>query len=228
MGSDAKRSRYGKRSQISTHAPRVGSDHPLRCTVSWPHYFNSRSPCGERRKGRSPPRRSGDFNSRSPCGERLPHSVASPLILEFQLTLPVWGATGVYTDGHIQLGISTHAPRVGSDLRRLGPGLRHRAFQLTLPVWGATVLQREVGSYGSDFNSRSPCGERLLTATLMNTLFKFQLTLPVWGATLAQPQDSEYSLYFNSRSPCGERPPLARWCTYMIDFNSRSPCGERL
>ena len=82
--------------RISIHAPRVGSDPRLR---GWPRvslYFNPRSPCGERRGScaRWSPSR-GYFNPRSPCGERL----------------------GELVGGAAVLGISIHAPRVGSDLQ---------------------------------------------------------------------------------------------------------------
>ena len=89
------------RVEISTHAPRTGSD-----TLSaglWRRVinFNPRSPHGERQ----PPaatsrRRDGDFNPRSPHGERRHQQP------------PAAGAAG----------ISTHAPRTGSDcsaIRRL-------------------------------------------------------------------------------------------------------------
>ena len=124
---------------ISTHAPRVGSDHVLRdWRLTWLN-FNSRSPCGERpavfRSGRHrqristhAPRVGSDlflsssldiivnFNSRSPCGER-PISVADLILARlFQLTLPVWGATFVVIPFPLAGRISTHAPRVGSDL----------------------------------------------------------------------------------------------------------------
>ena len=60
---------------ISIHAPRVGSDLPLPCP--W----------------RSPPH----FNPRSPCGERRPICAGSTSATRFQSTLPVWGATAIYS-----------------------------------------------------------------------------------------------------------------------------------
>ena len=57
-------------------------------------HFNPRSPCGER------PFHAGGagqqvvhFNPRSPCGERLAQRDERIAKLEFQSTLPVWGAT---------------------------------------------------------------------------------------------------------------------------------------
>ena len=83
--------------------------------------------------------------------------------LEFQSTLPAWGATRLWLWGMHNANISIHAPSMGSDgnsgnLRRQvsnfnprsphGERLRHaereshrlRKFQSTLPAWGATDL----------------------------------------------------------------------------------------
>ena len=91
--------------------------------------------------------------------------------------------------------ISTHAP-----LRRAMPGLppcfTRRKFQLALPLRGATqVYGRHFGVYrisiraplvllpGSDFNPRSPCGERQPPPMQAFTSCLFQLALPLRGAT---------------------------------------------
>ena len=145
----------------------------------------------------------------------------------FQLTLPVWGATAdVLLEIH-SLGISTHAPRVGSD--RLCPADTGRG--------GISTHAPRVGS-----DTRNGCPTKTLT--------KFQLTLPVWGATrgrrgvLCRRSISTHAprvgsdlrrwrnhgrqpLDFNSRSPCGERPPSRPHGSCPRHFNSRSPCGER-
>ena len=78
---------------ISIHAPRVGSDRWRPVWTPWRAYFNPRSPCGER-----------------PIDQFF---AASGLI--FQSTLPVWGATDSSRRTHTTIGISIHAPRVGSD-----------------------------------------------------------------------------------------------------------------
>ena len=100
------------------------------------------------------------FNPRSPCGERQGGDNRAELDRLFQSTLPVWGATveggTVYGDGE---------------------------FQSTLPVWGATGSPGDSTNPGTDFNPRSPCGER------------HERGKPVVSA------DEN----FNPRSPCGER-----------------------
>ena len=81
-------------SNISIHAPRVGSDSPPEISEKVRFYFNPRSPCGER-------------------------LAVTPILqsrLRFQSTLPVWGATAPMLLLLITQKISIHAPRVGSDL----------------------------------------------------------------------------------------------------------------
>ena len=80
--------------RISTHAPRVGSDR-----LALAHFVDSHN-----------------FNSRSPCGERQEEMERLMADAEFQLTLPVWGATSTRRSHHPGPTISTHAPRVGSDV----------------------------------------------------------------------------------------------------------------
>ena len=101
-----------------------------------------------------------DFNPRSPCGERLLIQYVVRVIVLFQSTLPVWGATIVGYQNLDELKISIHAPRVGSDRM---DGSSHSSM--------------------SYFNPRSPCGERLQYLADSGLGSIFQSTLPVWGAT---------------------------------------------
>ena len=55
---------------ISTHAPRTGSDSPVRSRIQAHRHFNPRSPHGERRKLPRNPPMPLNFNPRSPHGER--------------------------------------------------------------------------------------------------------------------------------------------------------------
>ena len=148
---------------ISIHAPRVGSDRAcLRgCGVCLD--FNPRSPCGERlipvtTMSAARPY----FNPRSPCGERrLLLLLALHLTTTFQSTLPVWGATGNEV-GHAVTGhISIHAPRVGSD-----------------------YLSQGGRQFYTNFNPRSPCGERLQTAMEKMMGQKISIHAPRVGSDL--------------------------------------------
>ena len=102
----------------------------------------------------------------------------------FQSTLPVWGATIVVVRCYVVTCISIHAPRVGSDpMYRRCPSQDSRRFQSTLPVWGATRSSTAAVPSASDFNPRSPCGERHVMPYYPEERAVFQSTLPVWGAT---------------------------------------------
>ena len=149
--------------------------------------------------------RPSDFNPRSPCGERQFLIGNFFVKFGFQSTLPLRGATGtVYQHGKL-LFISIHAPLAGSD---------------QTVAWSR---QRP-----SDFNPRSPCGERQFLIGNFFVKFGFQSTLPLRGATAlftvrgcgarlisihaplagsdsTVPAFSDSSGYFNPRSPCGER-----------------------
>ena len=148
------------RKTISIHAPRVGSDRVMGGFVD----------------------DKIDFNPRSPCGERLSPCINCAKVIVFQSTLPVWGATAFDHSRFAATAISIHAPRVGSDPMR-SPHFSHPClfqstlpvwgatnedvvfvhkfvFQSTLPVWGATSFSDPTCIWGSDFNPRSPCGER--------------------------------------------------------------------
>ena len=124
-------------------------------------HFNPRSPCGERHFRRIEDDREKQFQSTLPVwgATELP-AVTFYEQQKFQSTLPVWGATRPPPRSGQPLQISIHAPRVGSD-----------------------VLWFFAASINFYFNPRSPCGERLGTAFVQQSLCRD----------------------FNPRSPCGER-----------------------
>ena len=145
------------------------------------------------------------FNPRSPHGERRQRFFRTPQRLEFQPTLPARGATDFRRDLWGNQQISTHAPRTGSDFQSLGlitiaynfnprsphgerryregiaPGMW--VFQPTLPARGATLKRFQIKP-----------GSR-----------QFQPTLPARGATSAASTSPSACIDFNPRSPHGER-----------------------
>ena len=134
-------------------------------------------------------------------------SAGTPINLAslFQSTLPLRGATEAQKEFTRVVEISIHAPLAGSDVAR---GIH------------------EVDS--SDFNPRSPCGERLGVVGVFSSLSIFQSTLPLRGAT-------PVFLFTASITMISIHAPLAGsdgfLCTKtcpICDFNPRSPCGERL
>ena len=146
------------------------------------------------------------FNPRSPHGERHDFADVKCLKSRFQSTLPARGATGLISPVQIFLMISIHAPRTGSDF-----------------------FCCAAGSVISNFNPRSPHGERLIATGLYKNGWKiFQSTLPARGATRPKCAASASTEYFNPRSPHGERHRENKYHSILPDFNPRSPHGERL
>ena len=214
---------------ISIHAPRVGSDstgpchsvHSSAFQSTLPVWgatlimafasvtvgnFNPRSPCGERHRQCVLQRgKKRHFNPRSPCGERLSDPMASSVVKPFQSTLPVWGATRARDYNIKRAEISIHAPRVGSDSEG-SPQASHSRISIHAPRVGSdlsTVMYRYLRV--SNFNPRSPCGERRVDGHGPGAGKRFQSTLPVWGATGTRLYLSAGRTDFNPRSPCGER-----------------------
>ena len=125
---------------ISTHAPRAGSDITTTSQSCLKTSFQPTLPV------------------RGATGSDAGPSTASD---SFQPTLPVRGATAHVVVDHVDVVISTHAPRAGSD-----------------NMFG------DAADGGQDFNPRSPCGERRVPERRMTEFALFQPTLPVRGATL--------------------------------------------
>ena len=77
----------------------------------------------------------------------------------FQSTLPVWGATTGPVQVAFDKQISIHAPRVGSDQRL-----------------------RTLMATRSDFNPRSPCGERLVDRNELPARISISIHAPRVGS----------------------------------------------
>ena len=103
--------------------------------------------------------------------------------IEFQLSLPVRGATLHPGRFKPEIAISIHAPHKGSDqVVEAHPDLDY-TFQSTLPVRGATAPGGHRLHSAPDFNPRSPGGERRLVQIPDGLSGLFQSTLPGRGAT---------------------------------------------
>ena len=238
---------------ISIHAPRMGSDsRKVSVSIILQTNFNPRSPDGERPCSPRPTARARHFNPRSPDGERHDRNDGHGHHHgEFQSTLPEWGAT-VHL-GHAVgqgIGISIHAPRMGSDLDMNNGPTIFWLFQSTLPGWGATG-HRPRAHRRMDISIHAPrMGSDDTAFRMPFHMSEFQSTLPGWGATLGPPmvrRPQRISIHaprmgsdlrrshsllalidFNPRSPDGERPAVTS-STFLRShyFNPRSPDGER-
>ena len=159
-GSDRTPGTGGHHEAISIHAPRTGSDTCAYSQVYSSSDFNPRSPHGERRQSRHAFGEALHFNPRSPHGERRAREDMAQRALD----------------------ISIHAPRTGSDPRpqRTNP---HRGISIHAPRTGSDRKKEEENHDSSNFNPRSPHGERRTPSAA---------GFSGWG-------------YFNPRSPHGER-----------------------
>ena len=237
-GSDSTHLGRGRGEMISIHAPRTGSDSPCSARPSRQTDFNPRSPHGERlirlggRRGGG-----GHFNPRSPHGERLRGRDAPTRAVVISIHAPRTGSDADARLPVIQLDISIHAPRTGSDLMASCVSAFATEFQSTLPARGATeamdyveyltVFQSTLPARGAtipyadalrnmtNFNPRSPHGERRVRRAVSgdgdvisihaprtgsDTLWQilqadtpeFQSTLPARGATVLHPASVKF------------------------------------
>ena len=154
----------------------------------------------------------------------------APSCFSISIHAPRAGSDGIYNpEIDTTNWISIHAPRAGSDRPQTSLWQAFRGFQSTLPVRGATNAIRRRGKKRTDFNPRSPCGERPQSPARPKSFGKFQSTLPVRGATNRLDFFTVIKSLFQSTLPVRGATKDIRldWDDYM-NFNPRSPCGERL
>ena len=156
-------------------------NHPA--VVQTPINFNPRSPCGERPGAFLNCINPTHFNPRSPCGERLLGVDQGFRGLVISIHAPRVGSDAVadaWRNGEVisihaprvgsdrwmhrygcSKAISIHAPRVGSDCCRPPPRPPSALISIHAPRVGSDSRSIRHASSSSDFNPRSPCGERL-------------------------------------------------------------------
>ena len=170
--------------RISIRAPREGSDDSEADQILCEDDFNPRSPRGERHHIRAVQQpRPAVFQSTLPARGATPDQPGGGYRAPFQSTLPARGATGREHSQPDIADISIHAPREGSDQLSVGRPRRRQRFQSTLPARGATTQSAAHRAGRSDFNPRSPRGERRRRRTSSSSTLIVQSTLPARGAT---------------------------------------------
>ena len=144
-----------------------------------------------------------DFNPRSPYGER--HRIKAKINnITISIHAPHTGSDAAVTLSELACLISIHAPHTGSDLFRFFCGCNNgisihaphtgsdgqsfepdasKAISIHAPHTGSDPLQHRFLRLRTDFNPRSPYGERRISVDTMYSLFEFQSTLPIRGAT---------------------------------------------
>ena len=103
-----------------------------------------------------------EFQSTLPVwGATYWHNISFTLREVFQSTLPVWGATPASSPRRRPTsGFQSTLPVWGATQTSIKIRSVLDIFQSTLPVWGATSAAHLHACIWSDFNPRSPCGER--------------------------------------------------------------------
>ena len=169
----------------------------------------------------------------------------------FQPTLPARGATITETGAKYNSYISTHAPRTGSDAVNFDGSMGITPFQPTLPARGATRADffqcrrssnfnprsphgerpspsAELESGCTHFNPRSPHGERQNDDFLCPPSELISTHAPRTGSDRFHGGQDCAECHFNPRSPHGERQVgLQSVRSWAGNFNPRSPHGER-
>ena len=145
---------------ISIHAPRVGSDWLVDLLGCCTLHFNPRSPCGERRQGCPCPRKSNRFQSTLPVWGATPKTLFKLEAGLISIHAPRVGSdAGSNSDFTKSFTISIHAPRVGSDAVS-GCFGQLLIISIHAPRVGSDKVTNRVTRIDSNFNPRSPCGER--------------------------------------------------------------------
>ena len=167
--------------------------------------FNPRSPRGERRCAHK------QFINRQSISIHAPREgsdsflgVAFNKILEFQSTLPARGAT--YARARLMwiFGFQSTLPARGATADAAYM-LHDQDISIHAPREGSDVLTVVILPKISNFNPRSPRGERRLDCKHGFATAGFQSTLPARGATVPRRVSPDTRVYFNPRSPRGER-----------------------
>ena len=262
----------GQFTEVSIHAPREGSDFASAILMMRMWRFQSTLPA----KGATfylssffplelvsihAPREGSDgkaldylrplksFNPRSPRRERPNYITATIVCQMFQSTLPAKGATGGGCPNQLELLVSIHAPREGSDTETWQPGPNAMGFNPRSPrrerraVHVVCVSRLPVSIHapreGSDdtlpirsrrkasFNPRSPRRERPGVAMTATAAELFQSTLPAKGATSSLDGLFLHRLVsIHAPREGSDVAPLAYRCARAC-FNPRSPRRER-
>ena len=184
-----------------------------------------------------------NFNPRSPYGERLATHDWYGIDDVFQSTLPLRGATTLYTTFAIGCFISIHAPLTGSDHQaqarpvtiqisihapltgsdRIAQTAGHACLiSIHAPLTGSDFIDLAGYAACADFNPRSPYGGRGFGAAGCGSGRYFNPRSP-YGERLSLSDDAFLVPYFNPRSPYGERPSESAYASGLQRISIHAP-----
>ena len=186
--------------------PSRGATNPSNLLAHLDHYFNPRSPRGERRIFLKTVTLGAGISIHAPlAGSDILHRRPPSSSSRFQSTLPSRGATELYALRSRRYVISIHAPLAGSDS--------------SSPIRSRRCV---------NFNPRSPRGERPAPPISSAMALAFQSTLPSRGATMSARAIS-FLLQISIHAPlAGSDDVPDNRHNPRCYFNPRSPRGERL
>ena len=148
--------------------------------------------------------------SRSLKGQLIPICVYIVMAVSLNLTVGISGELSLGHAGFMSVGAFSgiimsgwllNAFQMENETMRLV-----LAFQSTLPAWGATRFRQRGQGRRSDFNPRSPHGERRQQLHAGHPQRAISIHAPRMGSDNRESAGDAHSLYFNPRSPHGERP----------------------
>ena len=209
---------------ISIHAPRGGSDRRNLWILVYLIYFNPRSPWGERPVVLSSLMIGSIFQSTLPVGGATPETQRPDQGRGISIHAPRGGSDGCTPHQRPRHTISIHAPRGGSDRGHRRDG-RGRRISIHAPRGGSDHLQRFRTSRTSDFNPRSPWGERLCWLAALMAAQGISIHAPRGGSDLPSADFGGQLPDFNPRSPWGERRVYIRVGPQIFLFQSTLPVG---
>ena len=212
-GSDSYHRRRVVRILISIHAPREGSDSAREIELCTSCDFNPRSPRGERRARARLLRPSRRFQSTLPArgateqkraknwcnsisihapregsdGVRAIHPFP---VAEFQSTLPARGATRISPRRSANSEFQSTLPARGATSERRRAQMLHD-ISIHAPREGSDVFSGTRFNIKTNFNPRSPRGERRCWGEFRLSRKEFQSTLPARGATCKHRDNSQ-------------------------------------
>ena len=209
--------------QISIHAPPAGSD-PVGAPKLYCSLFQSTLPLRGATNGWTPVNDSAKFQSTLPLrGATWLEPSHAPSQSQFQSTLPLRGATTMYWRITTTLLISIHAPPAGSDVPYAGVIPESIPISIHAPPAGSDWMIWPRNSTNSNFNPRSPCGERRIDKQRIYSRVLISIHAPPAGSDRLLMGMFRSSFNFNPRSPCGERPDIIMSLLILLVFQSTLP-----
>ena len=208
------------RTDFNPRSPR-GERQSRKRTISKCSTFQSTLPAwGATRTGCLPRTCRGNFNPRSPRGERRKRT-SSPSWHGISIHAPRVGSDDDSLCHWRLSSISIHAPRVGSDGIHL-QDLRDQLISIHAPRVGSDSTWPSILTAESNFNPRSPRGERLLLSARVSLLYDFNPRSPRGERPRVHPRERA-DAHFNPRSPRGERRSCCACCLGCCAFQSPLP-----